>query len=95
MNFSVFEFRQRQEILIFAIKPDLSWGPIRTPMKWILGSFLGLRRSERELEDLLPSSAEFKNECKYICNSLLYSHDLLTDKYNSYDFGSADSYRPI
>lgn len=64
-------------------------------MKWVLGSFMGLRRSGRQLEDLLSSSVEFKNDWKYICNSLLCFHDLFMDKHTFYDFACVDSYRPI
>jgi hypothetical protein len=69
--------------------------PNRPLMKWILGSFLGLRQSGSELENLIPSSAEFKKELKYICNCLFCFHDLFMDKYIFNDFASVNSYRPI
>ena len=41
-------------------------GPFQRPMQLVLVIFFPrVRRSEREVEHLSPSSAEVKNECSY------------------------------
>jgi hypothetical protein len=56
--------------LCFPKRPDRLWDPPSLPFNGHLGSFLGIKQLEREVNHTLPCNDEVKNEWNYISTRL-------------------------
>jgi hypothetical protein len=56
--------------------PDISYPKVRSPVKWVLGSFPGVKSPGLEADHSFPSRAEVKSEG--ICIRLLILYPFMT-----------------
>ena len=61
-------------------RPDRLWGTPTFLLNGSRGSFPGLKRTGRDVDNSSPSSAEVKNEWSYTSTPPLYLHGL--DRFN-------------
>ena len=62
---------------IFRMCPDRPWGPTQPPVQWVPGIFPRNKAAGREVDQLLPSSAEEKERLELYLYPPLSPYDML------------------
>jgi hypothetical protein len=74
-----FESRSGQHIFLFSKTPKTALGPIQPHIHWVLGVSPGVKRPEREADNLPQSGAEVKSEWICTCTPHVCLHDVHVD----------------